>query len=43
VNRDDIERGAADLGIDLDEHILFVIEAMQPAADRLGLAPQQAA
>ena len=43
VNRDDIERGAADLGVDLDEHIQFVIEAMQPEADQLGLAPQQAA
>ena len=37
VNRDDIERGAADLGVDLDEHIQFVIDAMQPAAAELGL------
>lgn len=29
VNRDDIDRGAADLGIDLDEHIQFCISALQ--------------
>src|SRR6476659_4650291 len=29
VNRDDIVRGAADLGVDLDQHIAFVIAAMQ--------------
>lgn len=28
VSRDDIVRGAADLGVDLNEHIQFVIEAM---------------
>jgi putative nucleotidyltransferase with HDIG domain len=38
VNRDDIVKGAAALGIDLDEHIAFVIEAMKPAAEELGLA-----
>ena len=37
VNRDDIVKGAAALGIDLDEHIAFVIEAMKPAAGELGL------
>ena len=37
VNRDDIVNGAADLGIDLDEHIAFCIEAMKPIADQLGL------
>jgi putative nucleotidyltransferase with HDIG domain len=30
VNRDDIERGAADFGVDLTEHIQFVIDAMKP-------------
>ena len=39
INRDDIERGAADLGVPLTEHIDFVIAAMQPVADTLGLAP----
>jgi putative nucleotidyltransferase with HDIG domain len=37
VNRDDIVNGAADLGVDLDEHITFCIEALQPIADKLGL------
>src|SRR5580658_5342484 len=37
VNRDDIVNGAADLGVDLDEHIAFCIEALKPIADKLGL------
>jgi putative nucleotidyltransferase with HDIG domain len=37
VNRDDVVKGAEILGIDLDEHIAFVIEAMKEAADALGL------
>jgi putative nucleotidyltransferase with HDIG domain len=37
VNRDDITRGAADFGVDLTEHIQFVIEAMKPHAAELGL------
>lgn len=38
VNRDDVITGAADLGVDLDEHIAFVIQAMQGVAPSLGLA-----
>ena len=38
VNRDDVIEGAADLGVDLDEHIAFVIVAMQAVAGTLGLA-----
>ena len=38
VSRDDIINGAQDLGIDLDEHIAFCIEAMMPVAGELGLA-----
>ena len=38
VNRDDVINGAADLGVDLDEHIAFVIAAMQKVAGSLGLA-----
>ncbi len=38
VNRDDVTEGAADLGVDLDEHIAFVITAMQGIAAELGLA-----
>src|SRR5437016_7212708 len=37
VNRDDIVNGAADLGVDLDEHITFCIEAMKGVARELGL------
>jgi putative nucleotidyltransferase with HDIG domain len=38
VSRDDVINGAAELGVDLDEHIAFVIAAMQRSADALGLA-----
>lgn len=38
VNRDDVINSAADLGVDLDEHIAFVIRAMQSAASEIGLA-----
>jgi len=38
VNRDDVINGAADLGVDLDEHIAFVISAMQRVAREIGLA-----
>jgi putative nucleotidyltransferase with HDIG domain len=38
VNRDDISRGAADFGVDLTEHIQFVIDAMKPHAEELGIA-----
>ena len=37
VNRNDIINGAADLGIDLEEHITFCIEAMKGIAGQLGL------
>jgi putative nucleotidyltransferase with HDIG domain len=37
VNRDDIVNGAADLGVDLEEHIAFCIEAMKRIAEELGL------
>jgi putative nucleotidyltransferase with HDIG domain len=37
VNRDDIVRGAAALGVDLDEHIAACIEALKPIAGKLGL------
>src|ERR1700689_5533237 len=38
VNRDDIVSGAAEMGVDLDEHIDFCIRAMQAKATELGLA-----
>jgi predicted hydrolase (HD superfamily) len=37
VNRDDIVRGAADFGVDLTEHIQFVVDAMKTIAADLGL------
>jgi predicted hydrolase (HD superfamily) len=37
VNRDDIVNGAAALGVDLDEHIAFCIEALRGIAGELGL------
>jgi putative nucleotidyltransferase with HDIG domain len=37
VNRNDIVTGAADLGVELEEHIAFCIEAMKAIADKLGL------
>jgi putative nucleotidyltransferase with HDIG domain len=37
VSRDDIVKGTAELGVELDEHIAFCIEAMKPIAQRLGL------
>jgi len=37
VNRNDITTGAADLGVDLEEHIAFCIEAMKGTARELGL------
>jgi putative nucleotidyltransferase with HDIG domain len=37
VKREDLERGAADFGVDLTEHIQFVIDAMKPHAAELGL------
>ena len=40
VNRDDIIRGAEDLGVDLDEHIDFCIAAMSHIVNDLGLQPQ---
>ena len=38
VSRDDVINGASELGVDLDEHIAFVIAAMQSRATELGLA-----
>jgi putative nucleotidyltransferase with HDIG domain len=43
VSREDVVLGAAELGVDLDDHIAFVIGAMQGAAESLGLAGTAAA
>jgi len=38
VHREDITTGAAELGVDLEEHIAFCIEAMKSIAQELGLS-----
>ncbi len=38
VSREDVVRGAEELGVDLDAHIQFVVDAMRARADSLGLA-----
>lgn len=38
VNRDDVLLGVSELGVDLDEHIAFVISAMQRVSASIGLA-----
>src|SRR6266536_478565 len=37
VNREDIVNGAAELGVELEEHVAFCIEAMKTVAKELGL------
>jgi len=37
VNREEIRMGAEDLGLSLDEHMAFVLEAMRKEAELLGL------
>jgi putative nucleotidyltransferase with HDIG domain len=37
VNRDEVQQGAEELGVPLDEHIQFVIEALRPIERELGL------
>jgi putative nucleotidyltransferase with HDIG domain len=37
VNREDIRKGAEDFGVDLTEHIQFVIEALRPIAAEIGI------
>ncbi|MBD3226327.1 MAG: HDIG domain-containing protein [Caldithrix sp.] len=39
VNREDITKGAEELGVDFGEHVLFVSRAMSGVADTLGLNP----
>ena len=38
VNREDVYRGAAELGVDLDAHIAFVVQALEGVAPEIGLA-----
>ena len=43
VDRDDVERGAEELGLELWEHVAFVLEAMQARAEALELDGRLAA
>ena len=43
VDRDDVRRGAEELGVDFDEHLARVIGAMEERADELGLGPRDEA
>jgi predicted hydrolase (HD superfamily) len=41
VNREDIYQGAAELGVELDEHLHFVIDALRPYQKEIGLGPRE--
>jgi predicted hydrolase (HD superfamily) len=43
VNREEVRAGAEELGVDFDEHVAFVIGAMESQAGELGLGPREAA
>jgi putative nucleotidyltransferase with HDIG domain len=43
VNREDVRAGADELGVDFDEHVRFVIAALQERADELGVKGSGAA
>ena len=42
VNREEVRQGAEELGVDFDEHVRFVIDAMSERAGELGLGPRDA-
>jgi predicted hydrolase (HD superfamily) len=42
VNREDIHQGVAELGVELDEHIRFVIDALKPVQKEIGLGLREA-
>src|SRR5258705_146324 len=39
VNRDDIRQGIEELGVDMDQHVRFVIDALRPVQKQIGLNP----
>jgi putative nucleotidyltransferase with HDIG domain len=41
VNREEVQRGIEELGVDPDEHIALIIEALSERSDELGLGPQE--
>jgi predicted hydrolase (HD superfamily) len=40
VDREGVRRGAEELGVDFDEHVAFVIAAMEARSEELGLGPR---
>ncbi len=43
ISRDDVRGGAEELGVDFDEHVAFVIAALETRADDLGLRGRETA
>ena len=43
VDREEVRQGAAELGVELSEHVAFLIEALAPHAEELGLMPRDQA
>ena len=43
VNRDEVQQGADELGVDFDEHLRTVIGALEERAGDLGLGPRESA
>ncbi len=43
VSREEVQRGIEELGVDQDEHIALIIEALAEHSDELGLGPQEGA
>jgi putative nucleotidyltransferase with HDIG domain len=43
VNRDEVQRGIEELGVEVDEHIALIIGALAERSDELGLGPQEGA
>jgi putative nucleotidyltransferase with HDIG domain len=43
VNREEVQRGIDELGVDQDEHIALIIAALAERSDELGLGPQEGA
>src|SRR5256714_2504556 len=43
VNRDDIHQGVQELGVELDDHVQFVIDSLKPVQKEIELGPREAA
>jgi len=41
VDRDQVQRGMDELGVDPDEHMALIIEALSERADELGIGPRE--